>query len=106
MDGLPKIGQTVAFDDSWFYPGRGIVVETQTQPHLAVKVKITEIALAGQHFLGRESWILPARMEVVEEAWTCSGCGHEAHMAGWCTFDSHPACDCNEESSEIPEPPC
>lgn len=67
MDGLPKIGQTVAFDDSWFYPGRGVVVAVQEVPHHAVKVKITEIALAGQHFLGRESWILPNRMEVVDD---------------------------------------
>ena len=67
MEGLPKVGQRVEFDDRWFYPGRGIVVDTQSAPHEAVLVSITEIALAGQHFLGRECWILPGYMEVLTD---------------------------------------
>jgi hypothetical protein len=67
MEGLPKVGQTVTFDDSWFYPGKGIVVEVKTLPHHAAKVRITKISEAGQHFLGKESWILPIRMTVVED---------------------------------------
>ena len=100
MEGLPKVGQTVEFDDPWFYSGKGTVVDVQTMPHWAIKVRVTEITEAGKHFLYKSAWILPGYLTVVEETWTCPACGHEAHMAGWCTFDSRPPCDCNEEGPD------
>lgn len=67
MDGLPKVGAKVEFDDRWFYPGRGIVVDTRSAPHEAVLVSITEIHYNGSHFLGRECWILAGYIEELSD---------------------------------------
>lgn len=66
MDELPRVGQGVRFNDPWFYPGKGTVLEVQTKPHPAVRVRVDEIDPAGQHFLHKATWLLAGSAEVEE----------------------------------------
>lgn len=63
-----KVGDRVEFRDPWFYPGTGLVVELQHQPHEAVKVQILTIEdSANQHWMGRETWLLRGNVSLVTE---------------------------------------
>jgi hypothetical protein len=65
-EALLKVGQVVSFNDPWFYPGKGTVLEVETKPHHAVRVRVDEIDPAGQHFLHKVTWLLAGSVEVVE----------------------------------------
>jgi len=66
MDGLPKEGDRVRFDDPWFYPGTGTVVRVQRHPHEAVLVLVETIEdKHNQHKVGKESWILPGHLTLL-----------------------------------------
>jgi hypothetical protein len=68
MDSLPKKGDSVTFDDRWFYRGTGTVVDIQEKPHHAVLVKVETIEDKGapQKWVGKETWILAPNVKKVE----------------------------------------
>jgi hypothetical protein len=68
MEGLPKVGDEVAFDDRWFYPGEGIVLEVREKPHHVVYVQVTSIkGERNLHWIGRKTWLLPGHMTVIKK---------------------------------------
>lgn len=62
-----KVGDTVAFHDTWFYAGRGEVLEIQFAPTFAAKVRVDQIENAGAHFLGKETWLMAPTLEVIDD---------------------------------------
>ncbi len=96
MDGLPRRGVRVRWQDPWFYDGEGIVLATQVTPHHSVQVQILEIDdPTNQTWVGRTTWLLPGYLTVL-----CKGCGHAIHLAGLCVHNSRPACNCNDNEDE------
>lgn len=66
MQGLPKVGAKVRFDDPWFYPGTGEVTQVNTQPHHSVLVRVETIDDPNnQRWVGRETWLLPGHLTVL-----------------------------------------
>lgn len=64
MDQLPEIGDQVRFDDPWFYPGQGVVVGVQTQPHHAVEVLVGQMddEVHRKNWDGKKVWLLPGHL--------------------------------------------
>ena len=67
MYGLPSPGDRVRFDDPWFYPGEGTVVEVQTKPHHAVKVLVGQMddEIHRKNWDGKETWLLPGHLTLL-----------------------------------------
>ena len=60
-------GDTVSFDDPWFYPGGGTVLRVQKTPHEAVEVRVAWMdAHSQQHWVGRDVWILTGHVHPVQ----------------------------------------